>query len=114
MVEKASCRRDVKKAWLGIKTIINMGDCSPSDMKQLQEAEKEFYNNLIKPTVQEVDNEEVLRRRTVYGNSADLQEILSLLWFVVSQERDPLSNELTKAGYINFNIRCQRYSCYFY
>mmetsp|Transcript_13105 Transcript_13105/g.24164 ORF Transcript_13105/g.24164 Transcript_13105/m.24164 type:complete len:969 (+) Transcript_13105:174-3080(+) len=102
-------RKDVKKAWLGIKMIINMGDCTQSEMKQLQKTEKEFYDTLLRPTTEQDKNEEEIeRRRKSNESSEDMQEILSLFWFVVSQDRDVATNELTKEGYILFNRRVQR------
>ena len=102
-------RKDVKKAWLGIKMIINMGDCTQSEMKQLQKTERDFYDTLLRPTTeQEKDEEAILHRRRSNESSEDMQEILSLFWFVVSQDRDVVTNELTKAGCILFNRRVQR------
>ena len=103
-----STRKDVKKAWLGIKMIINLGDCTSSEMKQLVAAEKEFHQNLIQASLQSADQEEVTRRRLDCERSADMQEIVRLFWFVVSQERDMATNEITKYGYIQFNLRIQR------
>lgn len=101
-------RKDVKKAWLGIKMIISMGDCTNSEMKKLVSTEKEFYNNLIKASTAEANTEDVMRRREDYDRSEDMQEILPLFWFVVSQNRNTTSNELTKDGYVQFNLRVQR------
>jgi hypothetical protein len=108
MTDVKSKRKDVKKAWLGIKMIINLGDCTHSEMKQLVSAEKDFYNDLIKASTDVAANEDVLRRRRVCENSDDMQEILRLFWFVVSQDRDTATNIVTKNGYVQFSLRIQR------
>lgn len=103
-----SRRKDVKKAWLGIRMIIRMGDCTSSEMKTLVRSEKEFYNKLIEPSTETANEEDVMRRRKQCEESEDMQEILQLFWFVASQERNTISNELTKEGYLHFNLRIQR------
>ena len=101
-------RQEVKKAWLGIKMIINLGDCTNSEMKQLVSTEKEFFDNLTKASSEEANRDDVLRRREEAEESGEMQEILQLFWFVVSQNRDTTTNELTKQGYVQFNLRLQR------
>ena len=107
---KKSNRKDVKKAWLGIKMIISMGDCSQAEMKQLQAAEKDFTMSLMAASTAAADNDDVMRRREMCEQSEDMQEILNLFWFVVSQDRDISKKEITKQGYIQFNLHIQRYS----
>jgi hypothetical protein len=109
MENSKKSRKDVKKAWLGIKVIIKMGDCTHSEMKQLLVAEKEFYNNLTQPSTEKADPADVMRRRRDYENSEDMQEIAHLFWFVLSQERDTVTNEITKHSFVQFNLRIQRF-----
>lgn len=108
MPNAQSTRKDVKKAWLGIKMIINMGDCTKSELVQLEKTERKFYNNLIHPSTESANPQHVKHRRHAFENSDDMQEMLSLFWFVVSQDKDTTSNELTKNGYLQLNLRIQR------
>lgn len=103
-----STRKDVKRAWLGIKMLINLGDCTQVELKQLESTEKDFLQSLIQPSTEAACLEDVLQRRLAFENSDDMQEILRLFWFVVSQHRDTVTNELTKSGYIQFNLCVQR------
>lgn len=100
-------RQEVKKAWMMMKFMIKYGThLTPEQREELKVAAVTMEKQINSMSPIDIDTDDIIQRRRDLGSNAELKEILSMFWSVLSVDvgEDGILNE---EAYVEFNLRLQ-------